>query len=198
MIEKNHKEQMTEAPDVSYIKNVDVMHEVSDVYISGIARFVVGLSILMIVSFFLMWGMFRVFDARIKEPPRSPMALGDKERLPPEPRLQGAPGFGEGLEKTATTESEAIAGAGNQPKSSLWEITAVRDQWNDVLKHGPIDKDGKRYGMPIERAKEEILKQGLPTRLQTAVGRPQTAGSSKQEDGREADGSRQTAGSRRQ
>ncbi len=101
MSEPNHKGHMTETPDVSYIKNVDVTHEVSDVYISGIARFVVGLSILMIVSFFLMWGMFRVFDARIKEPPRSPMALGDKERLPPEPRLQGAPGFGEGLEKTA-------------------------------------------------------------------------------------------------
>jgi hypothetical protein len=173
MTEKDHKGHVTETPDVSYIKNVDVTHEVSDVYISGIARFVVGLSILMIASFLLMWVMFRVFDTRIKEPQRSPMALSDKERLPPEPRLQGAPGFGEGLEKTATTESGAIAGAGNQPKSPLWEIKAVRDQWNDVLEHGPIDKDGKRYGMPIERAKEEILKQGLPARSQTADGRRQ-------------------------
>jgi len=55
----------------------------------------------------------------------------------------------------------------------LWEIKAVRDQWNDVLEHGPIDKDGKRYGMPIERAKEEILKQGLPARSQTADSRKQ-------------------------
>jgi hypothetical protein len=159
----DRKGHVTETPDVSYIKNVDVTHEVSDVYISGIAKFVVALSILMIASFLLMWGMFRVFDARVKEPQRSPMALSDKERLPPEPRLQGAPGFGEGLEKTATTESGKI-GAGNQPKSPVWEIKAVRDQWNDVLEHGPIDKDGKRYGMPIERAKEEILKQGLPVR----------------------------------
>jgi hypothetical protein len=164
MNDQKHREHVTETPDVSYIKNVDVTHEVSDVHISGIAKFVVALSILMIGSFLLMWGMFRVFDARIKEPQRSPMALSDKERLPPEPRLQGAPGFGEGLEKTATTESGAIAGAGNQPKSPLWEIKAARDQWNDVLEHGPIDKDGKRYGMPIERAKEEILKQGLPVR----------------------------------
>ena len=174
MTEKNHKVHVTETPDVSYIKNVDVTHEVSDVHISGIAKFVVALSILMIGSFLLVWGMFRVFDARIKEPQRSPMALSDKERLPPEPRLQGAPGFGEGLEKTATTESGAIAGAGrNQPKSPLWEIKAVRDQWNDVLEHGPIDKDGKRYGMPIERAKEEILRQGLPARPQTADDRKQ-------------------------
>ncbi len=174
MTKSHDKGHVTETPDVSYIKNVDVTHEVSDVYISGIAKFAVALSILMIGSFLLVWGMFRVFDARIKEPQRSPMALSDKERLPPEPRLQGAPGFGEGLEKTATTESGAIAGgAGNQPKSPLWEIKAVRDQWNDVLEHGPIDKDGKRYGMPIERAKEEILKQGLPARPQTADGRRQ-------------------------
>jgi hypothetical protein len=170
MTEKNHKGHVTETPDISYIKNVDVAHEVSDVYISGIVKFVVGLSILMIASFLLMWVMFRAFDARVKEPQRSPMALSDKERLPPEPRLQGAPGFGEGLEKTASagkTESGAIAGTGlDQPKNPLWEITAVRDQWNDVLEHGPVDKNGKRYGMPIERAKEEILRRGLPARKQ--------------------------------
>jgi len=166
MNRSNHKGHVTETPDVSYIRNVDVTREVSDVYISGIAKFAVGLSILMLVSFLLMWIMFRGFDARIKEPQRSPMALSDKERLPPEPRLQGAPGFGEGLEKTATTEPGGIADAGNQPKSPVWEINAVRAQWNDVLERGPVDKDGKRYGMPIARAKEEILKQGLPARKQ--------------------------------
>src|ERR1700674_4505935 len=125
MNDQKHREHVTETPDVSYIKNVDVPPEVSDVYISGIARFVVALSILMIGSFLLAWGMFRVFDARIKEPQRSPMALSDKERLPPEPRLQGAPGFGEGLEKTGATKS-GESGAGNQPKSPVWEIKAVR------------------------------------------------------------------------
>jgi hypothetical protein len=165
MTEKNHKAgHVTETPDVSYIKNVDVTHEVSDVYISGIAKFVVGLSILMIASFLLVWIMFRAFDAQVQEPKRSPMALTGNERLPPEPRLQGAPGFGEGLEKTAPTPktetSSATMGEGaDQPKNPLWEIKAVRDQWNDVLANGPIDKDGKRYGMPIERAKEEVLKE---------------------------------------
>src|SRR2546430_16686346 len=100
MNDQKHRDHVTETPDVSYIKNADVTHEVSDVYVSGIARFVVGLSILMIGSFLLVWAMFRVFDSRIKEQKRSPMALSDKERRPPEPRLQGAPGFGEGLEKT--------------------------------------------------------------------------------------------------
>ena len=114
MTERKHKGHVTETPDVSYIKNFDVTHEVSDVYISGIAKFVVGLSILMIASFLLMWVMFDAFEKRVDDPRRSPMALTGKDRLPPEPRLQGAPGFGEGLEQTAPaakTESNASARA---------------------------------------------------------------------------------------
>jgi len=179
MNESNHKVHVTETPDVSYIKNVDVTHEVSDVYISGIARFVVGLSILMIASFLLMWVMFRAFDAQVKEPKRSPMALSGKDRLPPEPRLQGAPGFGEGLEKEVGEKESAEPKASPEakpsptPKDPLWEIKAVREQWNDVLTNGPVDQNGKRYGMPIERAKEAILKKGLPARPQAADGRKQ-------------------------
>ena len=165
MNEGNHKDgHVTETPDVSYIKNVNVTHEVSDVYISGIAKFVVALSILMIASYFLMSAMFRAFESRVKDPPRSPMALTSKDRLPPEPRLQGAPGFGEGLEKNANARKTAATG--EPPKNPLWEIKAVRDQWNDVLENGPVDQSGKRYGMPIEKAKQEILKQGLPSRKQ--------------------------------
>ena len=166
----NKPEHVTETPDVSYIKNVDVTHEVSDVYISGIAKFVVGLSILMIASFLLMWGMFRVFDARIKEPKRSPMALGDKERQPPEPRLQGAPGFAADIENQTATKKEesanAITAGAAQPKDALYEINILRRHWNDVLTNGPVDLNGQHYGMPIEKAKEEILKQGLPVRKQ--------------------------------
>ena len=174
----DHKGHVTETPDVSYIKNVDVTHEISDVHISGIAKFVVGLSILMIASFLLMWVMFDAFERRVEDPKRSPMALTGKDRLPPEPRLQGAPGFGESLEKTAPTAkaeapSATMGESSDQPKSPVWEINAVRDQWIDTLKNGPVDKDGKRYGMPIERAKEEILKQGLPARKQAADGRKQ-------------------------
>lgn len=172
MDDPKHREHVTETRDVSYIKNVDVTHEVSDVYISGIARFVVALSILMIASFFLMWVMFDAFERSVKEPKRSPMALTGKDRLPPEPRLQGAPGFGEGLEREVGAKESPEAKASPEakpsptPKDPLWEIKAVRDQWNDVLANGPVDKDGKRYGMPIERAKEEILKQGLAARRQ--------------------------------
>jgi hypothetical protein len=170
MSNSKHDGHVTETPDTSYIKNVDVNHEVSDVYVSGIVKFLIGLSVLTIATFFMMWGFFRVLQNQESEPPRSPMALTEKDRLPPEPRLQGAPGFAEDLEKTAAIKQEesgsAITAGAAQPKDALYEINILRRHWNDVLEFGPIDQSGKRYGMPIEKAKEEILKQGLPVRKQ--------------------------------
>jgi hypothetical protein len=165
-----HDGHVTETPDTFHIKNVDVNHEVSDVYVSGIVKFLIGLSVLTIATFFLMWGFFRVLQNQETEPPRSPMALTEKDRLPPEPRLQGAPGFAEDLEKTAAIKKEesgsAITAGASQPRDALYEINILRRHWNDVLEFGPVDQSGKRYGMPIEKAKEEILKQGLPVRKQ--------------------------------
>ena len=176
MANSKHDGHITETPDVSYIKNVDVNHETSDVNVSGIVKFLAGLSVLTIVTFVLMWGLFRSLEHKVTEPPRSPMALTEKDRLPPEPRLQGAPGFAEDLEKTTAVKKEelppdhtvgpAISVGAPLPKDPLYEIRILRRHWNDVLENGPADQSGKRYGMPIEKAKEEILKQGLPVRGQ--------------------------------
>src|SRR5262245_49633857 len=130
----------------------------------------------MVASFVLMWGMFRVLEARSSDTPRSPMALSDKDRLPPEPRLQGAPGFAQELDKSATAAKEKKPEISHEikagvpvPKDPMWEIKVLREQWDDVLKNGPVDQNGQRYGMPIEKAKEEVLKQ-LPVRGQKAEG----------------------------
>jgi len=164
------KPHITETPDTSYIKNVDVTHEESDVSIGGITKFVVALLSLMLVAFVLMWVLFRSLESRTTEPRRSPMALSEQERLPPEPRLQSAPGFAEQLDKSAPANPENKADAGQEtkgggpkPKDPLWEIKVLRRQWKDTLEKGPVDQNGQRYGMPIERAKEEVLKQ-LPVR----------------------------------
>jgi hypothetical protein len=165
---------ITETPDVSHIKNVDVNHEASDVNVPGIVRFLVGLTVLTVVTFGLMWVLFRAFEKKTTETPRSPMALTEKDRLPPEPRLQGALGFAEDLEKTSSLKKEEatpahapeVAPGPQLPKDPLYEIKILRKHWEDVLENGPADQSGKRYGMPIEKAKEEILKQGLPVRKQ--------------------------------
>lgn len=166
MNDSRNKGHVTETPDTSYIRNLDTMHEVSDVRVGGIIKFCIGLFLLLVVASLVVWGMFRMLAVRAQEPPPSPMALRGEERLPPEPRLQSAPGFAETLEKNiSANESEQVEAAAPRrslnPKSPLWEIKALQNQWNDVLQHGPVDKDGQRYGMPIEQAKQEILKRGL-------------------------------------
>jgi hypothetical protein len=104
---------------------------------------------------------------------RSPIAMSGEERLPPEPRLQGAPGFAQNLEKARVEEHgqpTPVSGFA-PPRDPMWEIRALREQWNDVLEHGPTDANGQKFGMPIERAKEEALKQ--LTEKQKAVGNRQ-------------------------
>src|SRR5687767_7200494 len=91
----------TETPDVSHIRNIEVTHERSDVNVSAIVKFVLLLTVMTVVTYILMWGLFRLFYAQAqKEPQPGPMVMSEAERLPPEPRLQGARGFGDELAKT--------------------------------------------------------------------------------------------------
>jgi hypothetical protein len=166
--EQKNKLHITETPDTSHIKNIDVTHEKSDVDVGSIAKFVIALLVLTIATHIGLWGMFRLlqkYETQAEQVQhRSPLAPTADERRPPEPRLQGAPGFAEGLEKAAPGQHEErrfqTANKGlDTPKDPLWEIKVLRKQWNHVLEHGPTDEHGQRFGMPIEQAKEEVLKQ---------------------------------------
>lgn len=168
MAKRDHKLHITETPDTSHIKNLDVTHEKSDVDVGSIAKFVVGLLILTIATDIALWGMFRMLQKYETEKEqtqhRSPLAQSAEERRPPEPRLQSAPGFAESLEKAAPGQHEerkfqTVNKGLDTPKDALWEIRVLRKQWNHVLENGPTDEHGQRFGMPIEQAKEEALKQ---------------------------------------
>ena len=180
MNQEKHKTHVTETPDTSHIKNIDVTHEQSDVQIGGIAKFIVGLLILTIVTHIALWGLFALFQktatTQEQETHRSPIAMSGEERLPPEPRLQGAPGFAQTLEKSKVEEHAEPTPVGQfiAPRDPTWEIRALRENWEYVLQNGPTDANGQKFGMPIEQAKEEALRQ--LTSKQEAGGRPQTAG----------------------
>src|SRR6266853_6141981 len=137
MSDSKHIRHVTETPDVSYIKNVDVTHEISDVHVPGIVKFLVALSVLTVATFLLVWGLFRSFESKSTETPLSPMALTERDRLPPEPRLQGAPGFAADIEKKTGTKNDesasTITAGAPQPKDALYEINILRRHWNDVL-----------------------------------------------------------------
>src|SRR2546428_2780342 len=124
---------ITETPDVSHIRNVDVTHEMSDVDVKGILTFVVGLTVMTVAVYLLMLLMFNVMNKQevSKEQKPSPMALSEKERLPSEPRLQAAPGFGVDLSNGKRVDLSLLA-----PQE---EYQVIQKQWQEVLRQGPKD-----------------------------------------------------------
>jgi hypothetical protein len=79
--------------------------------------------------------------------------------LPPEPRLQAAPGFGVEAEK-GRVNLELMA-----PQS---EYRVLRAGWEEIWKEGTVDHStGAVTSMPIEEAKAKVLSQNLKTRTGT-------------------------------
>ena len=157
----------TETPDVSHIRNEEVTHERSDVSVQGVVMFCVVLGISIAIVSFGVWVMFRYFNAQeAKAPQPGPMALAKDERLPPEPRLQAAPGFAATLENNQRVNLERGA-----PQA---EYKVLREQWDKEL-HGELkDQSGNPLSMPIDQAIKQIATGGaLPARAQTAPGKLQ-------------------------
>jgi hypothetical protein len=128
-------------------------YEENEIQLKGIFSFAVGLVLLIVVTFGLMWAMLGVLEDYFKSDTTNPMAMSDKERLPPEPRLQLAPGFGVESDKGKVNMELGIPQA---------EYRELRKQWDELLEHGRKDaKTGMMSVMPIDEAKEKFLKQNV-------------------------------------
>jgi hypothetical protein len=88
------------------------------------------------------------------------MGMTDTERLPPEPRLQLAPGF----------KVESEQGPNNlelAPPNA--EYLAMRKQWEDMWLRGEKDpKTGVVSVLPIEEAKAKLVEQNVKARADDA------------------------------
>lgn len=155
----------TETPDVSHIRNVEVEHEASDVSVAGVATFVAVLTIATIVISIGMVFLFKYFDAQAaKERQPGPMALSQSERLPPEPRLQAAPGFEVTLE-----DGQRVNLQNKEPQA---EYRVLRAEWEKALRGELKDQSGNSVAIPIDQAIDQVVSgSGLPTRAQTAPGK---------------------------
>jgi len=151
---KKGRDNLHETPDVSYIRNLDVSHEASDVDVGTIVKFVIGLFVLTVISFVLMHLLYNVLEKRAAraDPSPRPMAMTEKERLPPEPRLQAAPGFGIELGEGKGMINLQL----REPQAEYQELQKI---WNDVL-GGKADPRTGLAGMPIEEAKQKIIQDG--------------------------------------
>src|ERR1041384_550828 len=148
----------TETPDVAHIRNVEVTHERSDISVRGVLTFVVALTIAAIAIHVGMWLLFRYFDKQeARAPGPGPMALTQEERLPPEPRLQAAPGF------EVTLEDGRKVPLGKAAPQTEYRV--LRQQWEENLKTGLKDSSGKVVGIPIDAAIDKVVSAGLPSRV---------------------------------
>jgi len=132
----------------------DKPYEQNVVGLRGIIIFAGGLVILCVVTFGLMLLLLNVMADQSREADeksRLPMQMSVEEQLPPEPRLQGAPGFGvDSPNGRVNLELKA-------PQSEYWQLEKI---WNAELENGQKDaKTGTIVTLPIEEAKRRFLEQ---------------------------------------
>jgi hypothetical protein len=113
-------------------------HERSDVSISGIVKFGVGLAIVAGVVHVGLWGLLRFFEAREaeSEKPLPPMVAANLRRTPREPRLERDP-----LAPRAAAQAREDA---------------------ILTSYGWVDRGAGIARIPIDRAMELLVEKGLP------------------------------------
>ncbi len=136
--------------------NFDRTYETNVIGLRGVAYFAIGLFLLIVITFGLMYFLLNVMseqDSAMKVS-NNPMAMDSRESLPPEPRLQAAPGYGvEGENGRVNLELKI-------PQSEYRELSA---QWEKQWKEG--QKNGNTVvSLPIEEAKKKLLAENVKTR----------------------------------
>ena len=127
----------------------------------GIIFFLAGLVLLVGVTFLLMYALEQGMESQAAEEDRrntSPMAMTEQEKaqglnLPPEPRLQSAPGF-----KVETeTDAEPFNLELREPQA---EYRLLRRSWEKTWKEGRKDPNtGAVITLPLEEAKQKVLQE---------------------------------------
>lgn len=153
--------------------DLNIPYEQNDIQLKGILGFAIGLFLLIVITFGLMWALLNVLKDYSKETagPVNPMAENAKDRLPPEPRVQGAPGFGVQSDK-GWVNMELGA-----PQAEYWELSR---QWKELWAKGHRDaKTGVVTAMPIDEAKTRLLSQNVKAKsgadVEAAASRSKTS-----------------------
>src|SRR5262245_2712587 len=124
MSSKGHHDQSTD---------LNRPYEDNTIQLKGILGFGVGLFLLIVVTFALMAALINVLAQYRTESdgPVNPMGMSEKERLPAEPRLQLAPGFGVESEKGRVNLELTDPGS---------EYREVKKGWAQLWEHGHRDE----------------------------------------------------------
>lgn len=135
-------------------------YEKNEIQLRGIVITVVFLFLTCVAAFFLMWLLQSKAEEYIVEQEQknaNPVALDKKDKLPPEPRLQSAPGFGiDGPNGKINLELK-------HPQAEWEELKKI---WDKEAKEGQkVIENGIEtiVTLPIEEAKKRLLADGIST-----------------------------------
>lgn len=137
------------------IDDLDKPYESNVIGVKGIAYFTIGLFLLIVVTFGLMYMLWDVLeqDAVQTKSSSNPLIKSATERLPPEPRLQGAPGFEvRGPDGRINLELR-------EPQAEWRELKRI---WDRQRAEGQLHPEtGAVISLPIEAAIDKFLSQPI-------------------------------------
>ena len=134
-----------------FARSKEAGHEIGEINPGSVYKFLLWLGVLMVFTYFLVYGIMKMNDARVEKENQmvTHLAKSKSEELPPLPRLQLAPG-----------SAEHPLDEGLQYRDSV-----VRE----LESYGYINKAAGTVHIPIELAKELLLKKGLPVRAASST-----------------------------
>lgn len=144
-------DQTNNASTESHPSGVGAGHEGSTLKIGPVVWFLIGLGVATVIVFFLMAGLFDAFANRAgkSEDHPSPLA-GERQKLPPEPRLQLAPTKAEQLEDKLPPNIKE-----DHPLQEMKRVRAEEDA--KLNSYGWVDQKTGVVHIPIDDAKRLFL-----------------------------------------
>lgn len=133
--------------------NYDKPYETNLIGLRGIVIFGGFLLFLIVTTFGLMYFLQNVMEDQAIETKdkRSPMQVSPGERLPPEPRLQAAPGW------SVESESGRVNLELSAPQA---EYRILKADWEKIWAEGQKDKaTGTVVTLPMEEAEKRLVEQ---------------------------------------
>lgn len=130
----------------------DKGYERNIIGLRGIIFFAVGLFLLVVITFGLMFFLESVMEsqaAATDQQNRNPVMLSAKDRLPPEPRLQAAPGF--------NIQNPSGGEINLELKKPQAEWEALQEINRQIWEKGQKTADGKVITLPINEAKKQYM-----------------------------------------